>query len=355
MSQAVPDPVAVQPVVAPLTSAALVLVATIEPGGEPAVRDVLPDLAAFARSVGFRVPSAGLACVTGFGSDAWDRLFAGPRPAHLHPFQELRGPLHRAPATPGDLLFHVRAERMDVCYEWASHLLDRLRGAVKVVDEVHGFRYFDHRDLLGFVDGTENPVGDDARMAAVVGPEDPDFEGGSYVVVQKYIHDLPGWNRISTEEQERIIGRTKFSDIELADDVKPADSHVALNTITDADGTEHDILRANMPFGSFEQGEFGTYFIGYAADPGVTEQMLRNMFLGSPPGTHDRILDFSTAVTGTLFHAPSADFLDAPPPPPSPTAAAAAPEPQTAESRPVDPTVVRDGSLRIGSLQESAP
>ncbi|WP_329418841.1 Dyp-type peroxidase [Streptomyces sp. NBC_01693] len=357
MSDAVPEPVVVQPVVAPLTSAAVVLVATIEPGGESAVREVLPDLAAFARSIGFRVPSAGLACVTGFGSEAWDRLFAGPRPARLHPFQELRGPVHRAPATPGDLLFHVRAERMDVCYEWASQLLGRLGGAVKVVDETHGFRYFDHRDLLGFVDGTENPVGDDARAAAIVGPEDPAFEGGSYVVVQKYLHDLAGWNRLSTEEQERVIGRTKFTDMELADDVKPADSHIALNTVTGDDGTERDILRANMPFGSFEHGEFGTYFIGYAADPSVTEQMLRNMFLGSPPGTHDRILDFSTAVTGTLFHAPSADFLDAPPPPPSPAGPTAVPEPQPSEQRSTatPAPVVRDGSLRIGSLQESAP
>ncbi|MFF5897037.1 Dyp-type peroxidase [Streptomyces argenteolus] len=352
MSDAVPEPVVVQPVVAPLTSAAVVLVATIEPGGESAVRAVLPDLAAFARSIGFRVPSAGLACVTGFGSEAWDRLFAGPRPADLRPFQELRGPLHHAPATPGDLLFHVRAEQMDVCFEWVSQLLGRLGNAVKVVDEVHGFRYFDHRDLLGFVDGTENPVGDDARSAALVGAEDPPFEGGSYVVVQKYLHDLAGWNALSTEQQERIIGRTKFTDMELADDVKPADSHVALNTVTGADGTERDILRANMPFGSFERGEFGTYFIGYAADPGVTEQMLRNMFLGNPPGTHDRILDFSTAVTGTLFHAPRADFLDAPPPPPSPARTTAVPEPQA--SAPAAPAV-RDGSLRIGSLQESAP
>lgn len=356
MPEAVPDPVAVQPVVTPLTNAALVLVATIEPGGESAVREVLPDLAAFARSIGFRVPSAGLACVTGFGSDAWDRLFSGPRPAGLHPFQELRGPLHHAPATPGDLLFHVRADQMDVCFEWASQLLSRLGGAVKVVDEVHGFRYFDHRDLLGFVDGTENPVGKDALTAALVGDGDPAFAGGSYVIVQKYLHDLTGWNGLSTEQQERIIGRTKFSDIELADDVKPADSHVALNTITDPDGTEHDILRANMPFGSFEQGEFGTYFIGYAADPGVTEQMLRNMFLGSPPGTHDRILDFSTAVTGTLFHAPSADFLDAPPPLPAPAGSEALPEPASAPV-PQSPSAaaVRDGSLRIGSLQESSP
>ncbi|MER5276724.1 Dyp-type peroxidase [Streptomyces sp. NPDC002809] len=346
---------AARPVVAPLTSAALILVATIEPGGEPVVREALPDLAAFARSIGFRYPDAGLVCVTGFGSDAWDRLFSGPRPALLHPFQELHGARHHAPATPGDLLFHIRAERMDVCWEWASQLLDRLGGAVKVVDETHGFRYLDHRDLLGFVDGTENPVGDDARSAALVGDEDPEFAGGSYVVVQKYLHNLTTWNALTTEEQERVIGRTKFTDVELADDVKPADSHVALNTITDPDGTERDILRANMPFGSFGQGEFGTYFIGYAADPDVTERMLRNMFLGDPPGTHDRILDFSTAVTGTLFHAPDADFLGAPPP--SPASAEATPQPEPASApvaRAVVAPVVRNGSLRIGSLQESA-
>ncbi|WP_406089663.1 Dyp-type peroxidase [Streptomyces sp. NBC_01013] len=346
---------AAQPVVAPLTSAALILVATIEPGGEPVVHEALPDLAAFARSIGFRYPDAGLVCVTGFGSDAWDRLFSGPRPASLHPFQELHGPRHRAPATPGDLFFHMRADRMDVCWEWASQLLDRLGGAVKVVDETHGFRYLDHRDLLGFVDGTENPVGDDAVAAALVGDEDPDFAGGSYVIVQKYLHDLPSWNALTTEEQERVIGRSKFTDVELADDVKPADSHVALNTLTDADGTERDILRANMPFGSFGQGEFGTYFIGFAADPDVTERMLRNMFLGNPPGTHDRILDFSTAVTGTLFHTPGAGFLGAPPPLPASAEAAPQPEPASAPvARAAAAPVLRDGSLRIGSLQESA-
>ncbi|MEE1841404.1 Dyp-type peroxidase [Streptomyces sp. NPDC007076] len=351
-----PEPAAPQPVVAPLTSAALILVATIEPGGETAVREVLPDLAAFARSIGFRYPEAGLVCVTGFGSGAWDRLFAGPRPDRLHPFQELHGTRHHAPATPGDLLFHIRAERMDVCFAWAGRLLDRLGGAVTVVDETQGFRYFDHRDLLGFVDGTENPVGADAESAALVGAEDPAFAGGSYVVVQKYLHDLAAWNALSTEEQERVIGRTKLDDIEFADDVKPADSHIALNTITDPDGTERDILRANMPFGSFGQGEFGTYFIGYAADPEVTEQMLRNMFLGSPPATHDRILDFSTAVTGTLFYAPSADFLDAPPPSPSSAGAEALPEPASAPvtAKAPDPARPADGSLHIGSLQESA-
>ncbi|MFE6977879.1 Dyp-type peroxidase [Streptomyces sp. NPDC057682] len=356
MSETPGETPAAQPVASPLTSAALILVATIEPGGEQVVHEALPDLAAFARSIDFRYPSAGLVCVTGFGSDAWDRLFSGPRPASLHPFRELHGARHHAPATPGDLLFHIRAERMDVCWEWASRLTDRLGDAVRIVDETHGFRYLDHRDLLGFVDGTENPVGDDARAAALVGDEDPAFAGGSYVIVQKYLHDLTAWNALSTEEQERVIGRTKFTDVELDDDVKPADSHVALNTITDPDGTERDILRANMPFGHFGQGEFGTYFIGFAADPDVTERMLRNMFLGDPPGTHDRILDFSTAVTGTLFHTPDADFLGAPPPLPGAAEALPRPEPASAPvgGRPVAAPVVRNGSLRIGSLQESA-
>ncbi|MFF8912949.1 Dyp-type peroxidase [Streptomyces sp. NPDC015032] len=353
MPDATPEQVAAQPVVAPLTSAALILVATVEPGGESVVRETLPELASTARAIGFRFPGTGLTSVTGFGSDAWDRLFAGPRPAGLHPFRELHGAHHHAPATPGDLLFHIRAERMDVCYEWASRLLGRFGGAVKVVDETQGFRYFDRRDLLGFVDGTENPVGADARSAALVGAEDPEFAGGSYVVVQKYLHDLASWNALSTEAQERVIGRTKLADIEFPDDVKPADSHVALNTITGPDGTSREILRANMPFGSFEQGEFGTYFIGYAADPGVTEQMLRNMFLGDPPGTYDRILDFSTAVTGTLFYAPRADFFDAPPPSPAVTTAEALPEPVSASAVAQAPARPDDGSLHIGSLRES--
>ncbi len=191
--------------------------------------------------------------------------------------------------------------------------MNRLTGLGKVVDEVHGFKYFDERDLLGFVDGTENPTGRAAFQAVLIGDEDPPFAGGSYVIVQKYLHDLTTWNALSVEEQERVIGRTKLSDIELPDEVLPASSHVALNTITDESGEERQIVRANMAFGRIGDQEFGTYFIGYAATPAVTEQMLNNMFIGNPPGNYDRILDFSTAVTGTLFFVPSADFLDDPP------------------------------------------
>ena len=206
-------------------------------------------------------------------------------------------------------MFHIRAERMDLCFELAAQIMASLAGAVSPVDEVHGFRYFDDRDLIGFVDGTENPTGGAAQRRDYIGAEDPAFAGGSYVIVQKYLHDLPGWNALSTETQERIIGRTKLADIELDDAVKPTFAHNALTTIEE-DGQEIKILRHNMPFGAVGQGEFGTYFIGYARSPRTIERMLENMFVGKPPGNYDRLLDFSRAVTGSLFFVPSATFLD---------------------------------------------
>ncbi len=332
--------------ISPLTDAAIFLVLTIQPGGEAVVRDLLGDWAALARAVGFRAPGPPMACVAGISSSAWDRLFSGPHPAELHPFRELTGTVHHAPATPGDLLFHIRHERMDLCFEFVTQAMSRLAGAVTVVDEVHGFRYFDERDLLGFVDGTENPVGAAAGTAALVGDADPGFAGGSYVIVQKYLHDMAAWNALSTEDQEKAIGRSKLSDIEMPDDVKPPNSHVALNTIEEPDGTERQILRANMPFGEVGRGEFGTYYIGYAATPSVTEQMLVNMFIGNPPGNHDRILDFSAAVTGCLFFAPTADFLDDLPDPAGGT-------PPQAGSPPGPGSPPEAGSLGIGSLKRS--
>jgi porphyrinogen peroxidase len=287
-----PDrPMVPQPVLSPLTTAAIFLVLTVEEGAEPVARDLLADLPALGRPVGFRVPELRLSCVAGIGSPAWDRL----------------------------------------------------RGSVTVCDEVYGFKYFDVRDLLGFVDGTENPVGPAASAAVLVGDEDPPFSGGSYVINQKYLHDLQAWNALPVEAQERVIGRTKLSDIELDDAVQPADSHVARTTIVEPDGTERQILRDNMPFGAVGRGEFGTYFIGYARTPTVLERMLERMFLGDREASHDRILDFSTAVTGTLFFVPTTDFLDDLPDPPGGTVAEAGAAPDV-RSPP-------DDSLGIGDLR----
>lgn len=331
-----------QAILTPLTEAAIFLVLTVDSGSEEEVRGLLADVSGLTRSVGFRFPDGELTCVVGLGSLIWDRLFGQPRPASLHTFRELTGPMHTAVATPGDLLFHIRAHRLDLCFELAERLLDRLLGHVRVVDEVHGFKYFEERDLLGFVDGTENPAGAAAVAAVAIDDDDPEFTGSSYVVVQKYLHDLADWDALPVEQQELAVGRSKLSDIEMADDLKPTNSHVALNTIVDDNGEQRQIVRANMPFGRVGAREFGTYFIGYTSNPDVIEEMLTNMFLGKPPGNHDRILDFSTAVTGNLFFVPTADFLDDPPRRQSEMPDATAPR---AEG------VSEDGSLGIGSLK----
>ena len=239
-----------QPVAAPLTGAAIFLVVALNPGDDSrgTVRSLCADLAALVRAVGFRDLDGDLSCVMAFGSEAWDRLFGLPRPMELHKFREIRAGSRHAVSTQGDLLFHIRARRMDLCFELATQITTRLGAAVSPIDEVHGFRYFDARDLLGFVDGTENPTGRAIIDATLIGDEDAPFAGGSYVIVQKYLHDLAGWNALSTETQERIIGRTKLSDIELDDAIKPSSAHSAL-TVIEEGGREIKILRDNMPFG----------------------------------------------------------------------------------------------------------
>ena len=337
-----------QKVVAPLTRAAIFLVVCIrqDPDAYAFLCSFCAGLSGLVRAVEFRDIEAGLSCVIGFGSGAWDKLFRSPRPAELHPFREIPSGGRHAVSTPGDILFHIRAKRMDLRFELATQIMDRIGDAVTVADEVQGFRYFDDRDVVGFVDGTENPRGGLAREAAIIGDEDPAFAGGSYVIVQKYLHDMKAWNGLSIEVQEHIIGRRKLSDIELSDAEKPASAHNAL-TVIEENGKELKILRDNMPFGRPGHGEFGTYFIGYSRTPRITETMLQNMFVGRPAGNYDRLLDFSRAVTGNLFLVPSVTFLD--------NISGKAPNSkETVGSQTVDlPSAppVDDGSLKIGSLK----
>ena len=342
-------PAVASPVTAPLTRSAIFLVVTLNPGldNRATVRSLCGELAALLRAVGFRDLEGSLSCVMAFGSEAWDRLFGPPRPAELHVFPEIRAGGRHAVSTPGDLLFHIRAKRIDLCFELATQIMVALGNAVTPVDEVHGFRFFDDRDLLGFVDGTENPTGTEASDAVLVGDEDAEFIGGSYVAVQKYLHNLDAWNALSTEAQERIIGRKKLSNVELDDSVKPTSAHNALTTIVE-NGKEMKILRDNMPFGRPGHAEFGTYFIGYSRSPRTIEQMLDNMFIGQPPGNYDRLLDFSSAVTGNLFFAPSPAFLEDVSDHQPAAVAAPVEDPQTTPRK-------SDGSLGIGSLKGEIP
>ncbi|MEW2460936.1 Dyp-type peroxidase [Microbacterium sp. NPDC047426] len=296
---------------APLTANAVFLVVTIAPNGIDTVRDVLGDLSDSMKAITFRFPDAALTCTVGIGNNVWAPLMKSAPPAQLRPFTPVAGAVHTAPATEGDLLFHIRAERADVCFFFEKRLLIDLGAAVQVIDETVGFRSFDRRDLLGFVDGTANPVGPEVDEAVLVGDEDPAHAGGTYVVTQKYVHAMAAWDSLPVDTQERILGRTKVDGIELDDAPAGQQSHKSLATIEDEQGVEHDIIRDNMPFGSPGAGEFGTYFLGYSRNLWVIQQMLERMFVGEPAGMHDRLLDFSTALTGSVFFAPSAAELDA--------------------------------------------
>jgi porphyrinogen peroxidase len=305
-------PIEPQRVDAPLTQSATFLVVTVKDSVEAnkTARSALSSLDDLAKNVSIRDLGASFACTVGIGSNAWKRLTGLPRPAELHPFPEVKGAKHTAVSTPGDLLFHIRSERRDLNFEFERQLLGLLGDSVTVEDETVGFRYFDVRDLLGFVDGTANPVGPAVPASILVAEEDASAVGGSYIVIQKYVHDLATWRKLSTEQQEAIIGRTKLDNIELDDpDADKQQPHKSLATIEDEKGNEQSILRDNMPFGSPGSGEFGTYFIGYSRRLWVIEKMLERMFVGEPPGLHDRLLDYSRPLTGTTFFAPSASLL----------------------------------------------
>ena len=331
------------PQVSPLAfsgTSAVFLVLTVSPSEDAAarVRDVCANMPAFVRSVGRRDSGGGLSCVVGIGADAWERLAPGtPRPAQLHAFRALTDGPRTAPATPGDLLFHIRANRRDFCHELSRIVMDKLGDAVQVVDETHGFAYMDNRDLIGFVDGTENPAGDERNLWTVVGDEEPANAGGSYVTVQRYVTDFAKWGALPTEEQEKAIGRTKADDIELDDTVSPPSAHKERTTIVRG-GEEHKILRHNMAWGS--TAESGTYFIGYARDLSVTEDMLQRMFVADADGVYDRLVDFSIPVTGTNFFAPSLEVLEA-----------LADQPVQAAADSPTAATPSDGTLAIGSLR----
>lgn len=281
---------------------------------ETAVADVLDFITGFSaliRSLHGRFHDEHFNALMGIGSDAWDRLRpAKPKPKELVPFTEIKGAKHTAVATPGDLFFHIRADRQDICYEMAAMIHEILGEATYPIDEVSGFRYLDGRAIIGFVDGTENPDDERKMDYAVVGDEDPLFRNGSYAFTQKYLHNMQAWRQLSVEEQEKTIGRRRFNDIELSDEEKPQTAHNNVSKVYDAEGNELKIVRANVAFAHPSKNEYGTFFIGYARSFAVTRQMVKQMFTGNAEGHVDRLLDFSTPVSGSLYFIPSPDLMD---------------------------------------------
>jgi len=269
-----------------------------------AVQDLAEHLPAFINSMNIRYPDAHLAVAFGFSANAWHYLFPNAKtPKELVEFEPVEGPKYTAVATPADLFFHIRSTNSAVPFELMSEIMTIIKDNTTVVDETHGFRYFEGRAIIGFVDGTENPSALDTPEYAVIGDEDPDFIDGSYAFAQKYLHNMDDWNSLKVEEQEKAIGRKKFNDIELKDEEKAENAHNVVSQ-DNKDGIEHKIVRMNVPFSNPAESINGTYFIGYSRYYSVTRRMLEGMFNNS-----DRLLDFSTPITGELFFIPSKTVL----------------------------------------------
>ena len=254
-----------------------------------------------------RFPDARASVVLGIGFEAWHLLeLPSPVPKEFETFSPIAGAKHTAVATRGDLHLHIRSDAFSYCVDAASAITDILRTVAVNAQEVHGFRYWDSRSILGFVDGTENPHGEDRAYFGLIGDDDPVYKGGSYLFVQKYLHDLQAWKSLPVMEQEKVMGRSKADDIEMPDGVKPSNAHSALANV----GDDARIVRDNMPFGNIASNEMGTYFIAYASSFQTVKKMLTNMFVGVPEGNYDRILDFSTPHTGSLFFVPTFEMLE---------------------------------------------
>ncbi len=270
-----------------------------------AVRRALRGLPALGARLADETADAALSCAVAIGAAIWPALYGPRRPRDLAPFQALEDGPRSAPATPADLFLHVHGQRPDSVFALARAARNALGAAVSVVEEIHGFRTRESRDLTGFVDGTENPCGAERPEAALVGDEDADFAAGSYVSLQRYIHDLAAWERLSLAEQEAAIGRSKAEDEEL--EAKPPGAHIARVVIEDEDGAELQVVRHSLPYGG--TGEHGLYFVAYGRSPAPFRRMLEAMVRRDGQGHADRLLDFSRAVTGAAFFAPSQEFL----------------------------------------------
>lgn len=253
-------------------------------------------------------PNAEIKTAIAFGPELWAKLYA-QSPSGFKQLDPIQGAFEM-PAVPADVLIHIASQRSDICFTLSQAFFDGIQDKVEVLDERVCFRYFDGRDLTGFIDGTENPQFPDDRAETALLAEDAGiFADGSFVFAQRYIHDLDKWKRLKVDAQENVMGRSKLESIEMDDDVKPENAHIARVVIEDDKGEEMEILRHSLPYGD-GKGEQGLFFIAYTKNLAIIDNMLEHMFGTTGDGIHDRLLHFVTAVDGAYFFAPSEELLE---------------------------------------------
>lgn len=253
-------------------------------------------------------PNAQIKTGVAFGAALWKQLYT-QTPEGFKTLEPIHGAFHM-PAVPADVLVHIASTRADICFALSQAFFEGIQDQVEVLDERVCFRYFDGRDITGFIDGTENPqFPDDRAETALLGDEHTIFTDGSFVFAQRYAHDLEKWKKLKVDAQEQVMGRTKLESIELDDDVKPDNAHVARTVVEDDEGEELEILRHSLPYGD-GKGDQGLFFIAYTKDLSRIDQMLERMFGTSGDGIHDRLLHFVTPLDGAYYFAPSEEVLE---------------------------------------------
>lgn len=257
------------------------------------------------KSVGQKDATNSLTVTIGFSAKGWQQFFPEkPLPDELHDFIERQDDVRHFPSTNGDVFFMIKSSRMDLNFQVAKYLNREFSAIAELIEDTQGFRYLDNRDMIDFVDGTENPKGDERNEAILV--NDGPYKGGSYLIIQKYVHKADKWDAQGTSEQEGAIGRTKFDDIEIDDDKKTPYAHNVKSKV-EIDGTEFKMFRQNRPFGNAK--EHGTMFVGFAASASTIETSLKQMITADEDGNYDKLLDFVDAVTGSNYFVPPVGFI----------------------------------------------
>ncbi|MCF8998513.1 Dyp-type peroxidase [Acinetobacter nectaris] len=243
-----------------------------------------------------------------FGPEMWTKLYDSS-PKNFKQLEAQQGNFEM-PVVPGDVFIHIASQRTDICFALSQVFFRGVDEKVEVLEERACFRYLDGRDLTGFIDGTENPQFKEDRAETTLLSEDNGiFADGTFIFAQRYVHDLEKWHKLKVDAQERVIGRTKLESIELDDDVKPENAHIARTVVEDEEGEELEILRHSLPYGD-GHGEQGLYFVAYTKELSRIDAMLKRMFGTSGDGIHDRLLHFVTPVDGAYYFAPSEELLE---------------------------------------------
>lgn len=272
----------------------------------PKLKTMLADFPARVEAASSEYPGARLGAVIAFGSAVWTELWS-ERPQALHPFPRIPGAVHPVPITEADVFLHLRADRYDCLHDLADRLTQEFAEWLDLLKVVHGFRYRDGRDLMGFVDGDDGIAAEERAEVALVGKEDPAWAAGSYVHVQRYVHRMEEWNKLPLKQQETVVGRTKQDNVAIAREDRALTSHQHRITV-EHDGKPLEVLRRSMPYG-VPGGERGLYFCCYSCSPLIYEKMLARMVAPTIDGRVDHLLNYTRAVTGATFFAPSAESL----------------------------------------------